>query len=285
MLLEIAATIFSATCNFKSFADAATRLLEADAGMDRVALIGSLCLSRQRVFSGVSRVSAWEKHSPRRYEARSSRPAITPEFPAQAASAAADVEQRDEKYFPKVTDHRDVKVHSVIDAHLWDRAAWAGTAFGTLDLMAPPFLAFMFRDNEAATKIFERWRDRFGMIDKGEEIHIGIVRRFTVEHPAHYGMVVTSNHPTDPSAARISMLASRSLTMEPADDSNLTRFLGDFEKAGAYLFMPMLLTPGQPPVLMKEHSLLKRELHVKMAADIAPNDLENVFLKLRGLKM
>ncbi len=39
--------------------------------------------------------------------------------------------------------------------------------------MAPPFIAIMFKDRDAAVKIFERWRERFGTVDKEEEIHVG----------------------------------------------------------------------------------------------------------------
>ncbi len=48
--------------------------------------------------------------------------------------------------------------------------------------MAPPFIAIMFKDRDAAVKIFERWRERFGTVDKEEEIHVGIVRRETVRN-------------------------------------------------------------------------------------------------------
>lgn len=191
---------------------------------------------------------------------------------------------RDEPEFPKLTDHRDVKVRSVIDIHLWDRAGWIGAAYGRVNPKAPPFLALRFRDRDAATKIFERWRERFGRADKEEEIHIGIVRRFSAEHPTHYGMVVTSNIPRDQGDSQIAMLASRSLTMEPSDDVNLTGFLDLYQKAGAYLLMPIVMMQGRPPEFIDGLYLLKRSLSVKMASDVGQNDLENMFLRIRGLE-
>ena len=284
MLLEVAATVFSATCHTKNFGDAVPRLFKTDAELDRAAMIGSLCFSRERIFGGVSRLTAWEKHLPNRFEAKPDRPAVDRELPSSRKATKTRGKGREEPDFPKMTDHRDVKVHSVIDIHLWDRAGWMGTAYGVVDPKAPPFMALMFKNRDAAAKIFERWRERFGTTDKGEEIHIGIVRGFSAEHPAHYGMVITSNVPTESPDSRIAMLTSRSLTMEPSDDVNLTGFLDLYKKAGAYLLMPILMAPGQQPQFIDGLYLLKRVLHVKMAADVGPHDLENSFLGPRGLR-
>lgn len=282
MLLEVATVIFSATCTAKNFEEAADRLFKTDAAMDRVAMIGSLCISRQRIFGGVSRLNSWDKCSPRRFEAKLERPQVKRELRPARADTQAKGEIFDEMELPKLTDHRNVKVRSVIDIHLWDRAGWMGIAFGVVNPKAPPFMALMFKDRDAAVKIFERWRERFGTEDKEEEIHIGIVRRFSAEHPTHYGMVITSEIPRDQRDSRLTMLASRSLTMEPADDVNLSRFLDDYKKAGAYLLMPVVMLPGQPPQLIEGSYLIKRSLEVKIAADVGPNDLENMFLELRG---
>ncbi|MDO8768669.1 MAG: hypothetical protein Q7K57_08195 [Burkholderiaceae bacterium] len=284
MLLEVAATIFSATSHTKDLSDAAPRLFNTDAALDRAAMIGSLCLSRQRIFGGVSRLTSWDKHSPKRFEIRSTRPAVDRERPSSDKAVKVRGKDREERDFPKMTDHRDVKVHSVIDVHLWDRACWTGTAYGVVNPKAPPFMALMFKNRDAAAKIFERWHERFGTADNEEEIHIGIVREFSAEHPTHYGLVITSNVPSDSRDTRVAMLASRSLTMEPPDDVNLTRFLDRYKKAGAYLLMPMLIVPGQTPQFIDRLYLLKRTLHVKLATDVGPHDLENLFLGPRGLR-
>ena len=143
-------------------------------------------------------------------------------------------------------------------------------------------MALMFRDRDAATKIFQRWRERFGSADKEEQIHIGIVRQFSAEHPTHYGMVVTSKAPKDHSDSPVVLLTSRSMTMEPTDEINLTGFLSRYKKAGSYLLIPMIMVPGQRPQPIDGLYLLKRLLSVKFAAEVGPSDLENMFLKLRG---
>lgn len=284
MLLEVAATIFSATCRTKNFEEAVTRLFKTDAAMDRAAMIGSLCFSRQRIFGGVSRLASWDKHSPKRFEARRDRPQVERETQPASTDTQAKGEVRDEAEFPKLSDHREVKVRSVIDIHLWDRAGWTGAAYGVIDAEAPPFMALMFKDRDAAAKIFERWQDRFGTVDKDEEIHISILRRFSAEHPTHYGMLITSKMSGDSAESRVAMMVSRSLTMEPSDNTNIEGFLNLFKKTGAYLLMPAVLVSGQPPQLIKELHLLKRTLHVRMASEVGPHDIENMFLRPRNLE-
>lgn len=283
MLLEVAGTAFSATCHAKDFKEAMHQLFQSDGAMDRAAMIGSLCFSRQRIFSGVARLAEWDKHLPKKFDARPNRPSVVRERPALKEAREGEATSEDFR-FSKMTDHRDVKVHSVIDVHLWNRAEWMGAAYGVAHPKAPPFMALMFKSRDAAAKIFERWRERFGSADVEEEIHIGIVRRFSSEHPAHYGMVITSEPPKDARDSRIAMMASRSLTMEPANDVNLSTFLDLYKKAGAYLLMPALVTPGQTLQFIDGLYILKRTLHVKMAIDVGPNDAENLFLGPRGLQ-
>ncbi len=284
MLLEIASTAFVATCHVRNFKDAVSRLFGTDAAIERAALIASICLSRKRIFGGVSRLTTWDEYSPEQYDAKPDRPRVHRKCPPSPARASASEAPSDRVGLSKITDHRNVKVHSIIDVRLWERAGWAGAAYGTLDPRAPPFLALMFEDREAAEAIFQRWANRFGKQDRDEEIHIGVVRRFSAEHPTHYGMIVTSRFPDESVESQLVAMVSRSLTMEPSDNVNLEGFLDDFSKAGAYLLMPMVLVPGKPPLLIREHYVLKRVFHVKLAADVEPHEPESIFLKLRGLR-
>lgn len=283
MLLEVASMAFSATCRARNFETAIKQLFRTDNAMERAAMIGSLCFSRQRIFNGVARLAEWDTHSPTRFEARLNRPKII-----RARIPLNDIKKgaaRSEKFeFSRMTDHRDVKVRSVIDVHLWDRAEWSGTAYGVVHPKAPPFMALMFKNREAAAKIFERWRERFGPADLEEEIHIGIVRHFSAKHPAHYGIVIASKIPEDSSDSRMAMVTSRSQSMEPDNDINLSNFLDLYKKAGAYLLMPALITSNQTLQLIDNLYILKHTLHVKKAIDVGANDTENFFLAPRGLQ-
>jgi hypothetical protein len=78
-------------------------------------------------------------------------------------------------------------------------------------------------DKEAARKIFERWRVRFGHSDANEEIYLGIVRHLPQQNPHHYLMLITSKHPDaderDPS--QLIVTAIRSMTMTPDSATNI----------------------------------------------------------------
>jgi len=51
------------------------------------------------------------------------------ERPARKEPGRGSAASRDFR-LSKMTDHREVKVHSVIDVHVWDRAEWTGAAYG-----------------------------------------------------------------------------------------------------------------------------------------------------------
>ena len=142
----------------------------------------------------------------------------------------------------------------------------------------PPVIGLLFTDREAARSIFERWRERFGNVDRKDEIYLSIVRDVSDANPAHYNVLITSA--LDPSEVRRlgwAMVLSRFNRMQPDADTNLRRFLVDYEKAGAYLLMPAIME-GREPQLLSDVSILKRNLVVKSARDVGPDDVERCCL-------
>ena len=277
MLLEVAGAVFSCTCHVNNPNDALSRLLENDAAIDRVAMVGSVCLSRSRIFGGVSRLATWDRHSPERYDVLPTRPRIVRSANAMRRGESRKRVEDWSSARPAVHDHRDMRVRSVIDVHLWDRAKWIGAAYGDMGLDEPPWFGLMFTDADAGMRIFERWRERFGEVDEDEEIYIGIVRKFSPEHPPHYGMIVTSKLQND---ERLSMVASRTHIMHPENDVNLSRFLTAYRRSGAFLLMPAIYSGSGAPSFHRDLSLIKRSLSVKDAVDITAADIESVHRKL-----
>lgn len=277
MLLEVAGAVFSSTCHVNNPKEALPRLFENDAAIDRVAMVGSVCLSRARIFGGVSRLAAWDRHSPERYYVLPTRPRIVRSATAMRRGESQKDDEEGSSDRPAVHDHRDLRVRSVIDVHLWDRANWIGAAYGDVGPHAPPWCGLMFTDGEAGKRVFERWRERFGDVDEDEEIYISIVRKFSAEHPTHYGLIVTSKVQDD---ERLSMVASRTNIMHPSDDVNLSRFLTAYRRSGAYLLMPAIYSGSGAPSFLRDLALMKQTLRVKDAVDITAADIESAHLKL-----
>lgn len=276
MLMDVAGEVFSSTCHVKNVKEALPRLFEKDAALDRVAMVGSSCLSRARIYGGVARLTNWDKHSPKSYDMLATRSCILRSASGmrRKESEAGDDDGSSEP--ATVHDHRDMRVRSVIDVHLWDRAKWIGAAYGDLGPQAPPWFGLMITDGEAGMRIFERWRERFGDVDVDEEIYVGIVRKISTEQPTHYGIIITSNLQVD---RRMSMVAARMHTMLPTSDVNLNRFLTSYRRSGSYLLMPAIYDGSGPPAFRQELSIMKRALSVRDAVDVTATDIESVYLK------
>jgi len=121
----------------------------------------------------------------------------------------------------------------VIDVHLWSRAGWAGAAFADWGVATPPAIAF-FTNEEAAKKIFERWHERFGNVDKGEDIYLAIVRGISADHRAHYRVLITSriSNEEEDRKRKLFFMTSLTQTMHAESDVNLNCFLNAYTRSG-----------------------------------------------------
>jgi hypothetical protein len=140
----------------------------------------------------------------------------------------------------------------------------------------------MFKDETAARAIFERWRERFGAIDRDDAIYLSILRNVSDAEPAHYDVLLTSNHTlADAKRNGSAMVLSRYKRMEPATSGNLERFLADYGEAGVFLFFPAVIVDGEPRLLF-DVAILKRNLRVKSAKALTEGDIEQVCLGKRS---
>lgn len=275
-LIGLAAAIFAATCFVQDMQQTVDRFFTNEAVLERVSMIVVAGNSRQRTFNkAVSKLSEWTQLATTSFSFEPSRPSIRRRA---LGSAEEDIDaaagNRPNPSRPK--DHSDLGVRSVIDLHLWNRAGWTGVAFADWGPPYPPVIALMFTDEDAARKIFERWRERFGEIDKKGDIYIAIVRGISAEHPAHYRVLITSRLPSedDRSGNLLLTVASRIQTMHAESDANLVRFLRAYEQSQTYLLVPAILRGKGSPQFLLELSILKRKLSVKTAPEVKEHDLE-----------
>ena len=275
-LIGLAAAIFAATCFVQDMQQTVERLFTNEAVLDRVSMIVVAGNSRQRIFKkAVSELSDWTQLATTSFSLEPSRPSIRRRA-LGSVEKDKDAVADDMITLSRPKNHRDLGVRSVIDLHLWNRAGWIGAAFADWGPSYPPAIALMFTDEDAARKIFERWRKRFGEVDKEDNIYIAIVRGISAEHPAHYRVLITSRLPSedDRSGNRLLTVASRIQTMHAESDTNLVRFLRAYEQSQAYLLVPAILRGKGSPQFLLELSILKRKLSVKTASEVKEHDLE-----------
>ena len=280
-LIGLAATIFATTCFVQDMHQTVDRFFKNEAVLERVSMIVFAGNSRQRTFKkAVSKLSEWTQLATTSFSLEPSRPSIRRRA-LGSAEEDKDATAGDRPNPSRPKDHRNLDVRSIIDLHLWNRAGWTGVAFADWGPPYPPAIALMFTDEEAARKIFERWRERFGEIDKEGDIVIAIVRGISAEHPAHYRVLITSRLPSedDRFGNRLSTVASRIQTMDAKSDANLVRFLRDYEQSQAYLLVPAISREKGSPQFLLELSILKRKLSVKTASEVKEHDLEVMALR------
>jgi len=279
---EMAGHVLGTACVIENLTSLLEKLYDDEAVDARLSLIAAMPNSYHRVASrNISRLSDWNQFTKRKFELRSARPEIKHiplKEPAPEPSEDEDLLEE-----PRITNHTAMCVRSVIDVHAWDRAAWKGTCYGDYGPGRPPCMALMFENENAARKIFERWRERFGRTDQDEEIYIAIIREVGVARPYDYIVLVTSKLPAsqEGGAGMGFLTASRSMTMNPDNGVNLTRFLESYRPIGAYYLMPPVVGNG-PPKLIPELGLVKRNLSVTVAANVGPHDIETMALRIRG---
>ena len=284
-LVGLAGSIFTATCAVQDIDATFTHFFRDDAVLHRIAMIAAAGNSYQRLFkNAVARLSDWTNLAEIVFPLQPSHPKIVRCSPITREDA---IEKNDQpannlgNLIPS-KDHRDLSVRSIIDIHLWDRAGWNGTAFADWGPPYPPAIALLFTDADAARGIFRRWQERFGRIDKQDDIYLAIVRGISLDNPTYYRVLITSRlRPEDESlGGQQLMVACRMQTMHAESDVNLVRFLEAYGRAGRYALLPAIWKGGGTPDFILDLAIYKRMLSVKAASEISDKDIEIMALKI-----
>lgn len=280
-LIDVAARVLSMACMVRDIKELLEDLFTDEAVLHRITMIASSPNSYRRTASrDFARLSDWDNAVRRSYPLRSERTTL------ERVPLLVDAEQtadQEESVFD-VKNHREVGISSVIDVHAWDQARWRGCGYMQLGFSHPPFMLLLFENAAAARKIFERWRERFGEEDANEEIAISIIRNLPESNPHHYCVQISSKYATVAAgqSRRPVVMATRSQTMEPSNNTYLEMFLAGHQRFGAYFLIPAIgLSKSE---LFVDLAILKRSVSVKSADDIGEHDIEALALRLRGMK-
>lgn len=280
LLLQVAAMALHHTCATADAGKLIDTLFANESVTHRIAMIVATPNSYSRAMAKpLSLMSDWPLENFKSYPIRADRPTVErADLPGKHQRRSSEI-----KVGEMPSDHRALGVRSVIDVRSWGQAGWKGVAYLQFREDYPPVMALLFKNGEAARRIFDAWRKRFGPYDEKDEIYVGIARQISEEHPYHYGVIISSERPGDTSGRQVITVATRSLTMEALTDAHLSRFLDTYGKFRAYYLAPAVLTASGEPDILSDTAVLKRKLSVKDAANISDNELEAILLpSLRG---
>ncbi|MFN6525298.1 hypothetical protein [Nostoc sp. ChiSLP03a] len=175
--------------------------------------------------------------------------------------------------------HRDRKILSLINVHLWDKAGWCGigVAFIPNSQNLPLLeLALLFRDENASKKIFAQWREAVGETDVEEKIRVSIITGIDADNPAAYRVVIGIN-PDCITASNNSqtILGYRIRTVEPKDSRNIDQFIEFYKNLGFYILTPGYISQdGSSPDFFWEFGIMKRQIFIRPAWQIEEHDFD-----------
>ncbi len=178
-------------------------------------------------------------------------------------------------------EHRNVRVCSLINKFLWDKAGWSGTVYIVFEhIKQPPLLGLGFTDAEAGKAIFEEWIARIGRRDLNEELKVSIITGIDEQRPFSYRVRIgTDPGLTANSLAEFVIMISRMCQMDPTDHGNLSNFLERYKTIGWYVLLPVHFKDGR---VVSEpfwrHGIFKRNLAFRPAWTIGENDPDAVVL-------
>lgn len=171
--------------------------------------------------------------------------------------------------------HDSFKVHSVINTHLWNEAEWMGIVYASYGESVPPVMAFGFKNGEKGKAIFREWRREFGQRDESGDVRISILLGIDKKKPLAYRAHVTRSRDAIGNNADDGQWfwqLSRMQTMYPTNREHLDGFLEDCERIGCYFVAPAEMTPDGETVIHSDLALLKRDLNIKDAWSVGPDD-------------
>ncbi|MBW8457615.1 MAG: hypothetical protein K0M58_04110 [Thiobacillus sp.] len=266
-----------------------TRVAGDERGLARATMLGNALAIGRNLYGGDAKVrlTDWIDADDKYYDCLRDQ-YWRPSTIAAAGSSVQGPVKRGEGPPPKELfdtsqrKHTERRVLSPINVPIWDQAGWGGTLYGWSG-SSPPFTGLMFRNMEAASRIFAEWSARFGQADKDDDLRIAIITGISKANPTHYAVIVGPNIDRIErtlGTSKTFVLVSRVNRMTPETNKNLDAFLKEFDKYGAYYLMPAKLPdkPGEVPDLESGQYLLKGHIHVRPAWQIGEHDYDMVAL-------
>ena len=246
-------------------------------GFSRAVTLGDALTLDRNVFGKESRMrlADWLEQNDESYPLLRNEPwramqASAPKEPPRFATEPPPEDLNDKEKLK----HTDRRILSPIDIPLWERAKWRGTLFVS-NPDGPPILAIGFEDGEAGQAIFRVWKERWGDVDKDDDLRVAIITGLSERNPAEYAVVVGPNlrHVPEDENKRL-LFVSRIHRTTSSNLKNLENFIHFYNKMGYFFLVPAQINTDRnnPQMPSRELALLKRKLDVRQAWQIGAND-------------
>jgi hypothetical protein len=174
--------------------------------------------------------------------------------------------------------HDKIKVSSIFDINLWEKAKWSGFGFFADPISMGIIIAY--ENEDAGRKIFDNWIQRIGEEDIGELIRITIVKGVDRNNPFWYRIHISSNIDWESlKQNRQLFLQSRIHEMNANKSENLDNLIREFKEKKEYMLCSAKIMSNGKIQPFFDKSIIKRSLIVKNAWEIGENDLDRVVIR------
>jgi len=276
--IDVAAQVLGAAFFIPDAEQTIETMTQGERAFGRMALVTSAANSYHRMTGRyLSRPTDLVAGDVQVYPPRSPRPVVEKiDLAAIVAERRGVPREELEAREPAGESHLGIGVRSVIDVHLWERAGWRGFGWIENEPGYPPFVALIFSNEEAASKIFERWRSGIAPYDEQDRIRLSIVRQLPENDAFFYSVQISANAlPGELEMGQVIGFTARSLVVQAKSHENLEGLLERFAHFKAYYLIPAVWNESMPEPLFLEHlPVLKRQLNVMDAGDVTQNDIE-----------
>lgn len=178
------------------------------------------------------------------------------------------------KDYYKNINFNDFHTIGLIDVLLWNSAKWKAVAYGDNSYYGMPLFSFCFQ-NKDGLKIFMKWREKIGLIDKNNEIVIAIIKGISKDAKNDYRVVIGCNTDNiNVGSYKAFLMPSRLMTMNVDNTKNLDNFITQLSHSKQFIICPSIMNNYIPKIYEKV-SIIKNIDSIKVvnAHEIIKDDI------------
>ncbi|MCC5924471.1 MAG: hypothetical protein JJT77_11860 [Crocinitomicaceae bacterium] len=178
------------------------------------------------------------------------------------------------------SNHNELKVISIIDVQLWDKALWRAFGFFIDKNEKKLGIILNFENHEFGKRIFKDWIKDIGRKDENEIIRMTIIKGVDRNNPNWYRVHITNSMDEKRfTKEKFIISPARFNEMNAKTSENLDNLIHLYNHYKEYFFCPARLFEDGRLEPFVEQSILKKELYIKNAWEIGLNDVERSAIK------